>query len=163
MPKGDARLSFGGPLINGSPVRDGWLSPPISSPAASLCLALREITRQSGNAAGGAVDIPIDGLRADAVVDRVQLHPPRNLFRGPPHGKAVSDIIAKVGEALDLRAAQFTHPGHPIGAVRSILGGAAIAGDLPIDRSAVPAKPAGNLTNFQAHFHQAAQAASLVQ
>jgi hypothetical protein len=48
MSEGDAGIGLGGPLINGNPVRDGWFSPPISSPAAPLRLALGEIARQSG-------------------------------------------------------------------------------------------------------------------
>ena len=147
-----AQMSLGGPLMDRHAVGDGWLSPAVSSPAAPLRLALREIARQSGLPAGRAVDVAVDGLRADAVVHGVQLHPPGDLFRRPSHGKAVPDVIAQAGGALDLRAAQFADPGDPIGAVRSIVSGAAVAGDLSVDRPAMPTKPAGDLTGTKGPF-----------
>src|SRR5665213_4300902 len=79
-------------------------------------------------------------------------HPTGDLFRRPSHGKAVFNIIAQAGAALDLRAAQLAHPGHPIGAVRPIFSDAAVSGDLPVDRPTMPTKPAGDLTDPKAHF-----------
>ena len=163
MSEGDAPLSLDGPLVNGNPVRDGWFSPPISSPAAPLCLALGEIPRQPGSPAGRAVDVSVDGLGADGVVHFIQLPPPGDLFRRPSHGKAVSDVIAKAGGALDLRATQFADPGHSIGAVRSIAQGTAVPRDLPVDRPAMTAEPASDLARSKAHFDHAAQAASLIK
>lgn len=163
MSEDDAFLSLDGPLVNGNPVRDGWFSPPISSPAPPLCLALGEIPRQSGSPPGRAVDVSVDGLGADWVGHSIQLHPPGDLFRRPSHGKAVSHVIAKAGGALDLRATQFADPGHSIGAVRSIARGTAVAGNLPVNRPPMPAKTTGDLTRCKAHFDHAAQTASLIK
>jgi hypothetical protein len=120
MSKGDAPVSLGRPPINWDAVGDGWFALPVSPPAAPLCLALGEIARQPGAPANRAVDVSVDGLGADAVVHCIELHPSGDLFRRPSHGKAVSDVIAKAGGALQLRTAQLADPGHPIGAVRSI-------------------------------------------
>jgi len=72
-------------------------------------------------------------------------------------------MIAKVDGALALRAAQFPHPGPAVSAIRAIIIDAPVSGDLTVDRPSIPTKPAGDLTSPEAHFHQAAQAASLVK
>ena len=77
--------------------------------------------------------------------------------------KPLSDVIAKAGGALDLRATQFADPGHSIGAVRSIAQGTAVPRDLPVDRPAMTAEPASDLPRSKAHFDHAAQAASLIK
>ena len=52
--KAAARVSLGGPLMDGSTVRDWRFSPPVSSSPSPLGLALGEIAGQSGTPPGRA-------------------------------------------------------------------------------------------------------------
>ena len=158
-----AKMSLCRPLMDRRPVGDGGLAPAVSSPPAALRLALCEQPRQPRAPAGRAVDMAVDGLRADRVFRFVELHPPGDLLRRPSHGKAVFDVGAQAGGALDLRAPQLARPGPALGAVRPVAVDASVARELAVDRAPVPAEPAGDLALAQAHLHQAAQAASLLK
>ena len=156
-----AKMGLCRALLDRRPVGDGGLAPAVAPPSAAPRLALREQPRQAGAPSGRAVGVAVDGTGADPVLRSLKLHPPRDLLRGPSHGKAVLDIGPQAGGARDLRAAQLARPGTACGAVRPIAVGAAVAAELAVDRAPVPAKPPRDLADAQAHLHQAAQAASL--
>ena len=158
-----AKMGLCRALVDRRAVGDGGLAPAVAPSPAALRLALGEQPRQPRSPAGRAVGVAVDGLRTDPVLRSVELHPPRDLLRGPSHGKAVLDLHAKAGGARDPRAAQLALPGPPRGAVRPVAVGAPVAGELALDRAPVAAEPPGDLADAQAHLHQAAQAASLLK
>ena len=71
-----------------------------------------------------------------------QFHPPGDLLRRPSHGKAVLDVGAEAGGALDPRSPQPPRPGPPVGGVGAVAVHVAVSRKLPVDRAAVPAQPA---------------------
>ena len=158
-----AKMGLCRALVDRRAVGDGGLAPAVASSPAALRLALREQARQPRPSPGRAVGVAIDELGADAVLRSVELHPPRDLLRGPSHGKAILDVDAQAGGARDLRAAQLARPGPAVGAVRSVAVDAPVALELALDRAPVPAQTPGDLADAEAHLHHAAQAASLLK
>jgi hypothetical protein len=99
-----AQMRSGRPLMDRDAVRDGRIAPAVAPSPTALRLALREKTGQPRPPPGRAIGMAIDGLGADRVLRSFELHPPRDLLRGPSHGKAVLDVGAQAGGARDLRA-----------------------------------------------------------
>lgn len=81
-----------------------------------------------------------------------QLHPPGDLLGRPSHSKAVSDVGAKVGGALDPRPAQLSGPGSAPSADWPLAIGIAVKPQLPVDGSPITPQMPGNLDHWQTYF-----------